>query len=405
MKNTVVFVRYWGSHFKNPVQPRVFLEEFRPLLALGWRCWLVLERMPEDPSWAEALQSVGVEFVILPRPRSRYELKAILRVYRLCRRLRPSILVCDNTYMPQLIGSFLARVPCRVWWKRDMNDWHAETRAPTWKERLAPGLRLAWSLSTRVIAISSAVREELLQLGAPSERVIVRCNPRKLGATARAVPREAARKLWGYSEREFVIATVGHAFRVKAWDVLMRAFARVWAAHPAARLLVAGSYDAPTERACFAEISRYLTETGLADKVRFTGHVHDVRQVLSASDVFAFPSRSEGCANALIEAIEVGVPCVATPVGNATEVIVPGVNGFFVERGDEIGLAKAVLKIAQDDELRKSMTRPAISPPCLLTLEQYVLQLSRDYSCLLSRGSPAVVLATDDGSAPAAVGV
>jgi glycosyltransferase involved in cell wall biosynthesis len=81
---------------------------------------------------------------------------------------------------------------------------------------------------------------------------------------------------------------------------------------------------------------------GVADDVRFTGTVTDVRPLLEAMDVFVLPSWAEGMSNALMEAMAAARPVVATAVGGNTEVVADGSTGVLVPPGDPAALASAV---------------------------------------------------------------
>jgi glycosyltransferase involved in cell wall biosynthesis len=376
----VSFVRYWGSHFKTLRHVHGIAAEFQPIIARGWSCHLVLERNPEDSGWLAPLLNLGVKIHLEPRPRGKYDARCIFRVTRLCRRLQATIFVCHNIHMSPLLGAAAARVPVRIWIKESMNSCYEESRQPDWKERIGFSTRLSSYLATQVIAVSGSVKCELIELGVPDRKVIVRLNPRRLGASARVRDRSSVRQSYGYSEQEVVITTVGHAVPVKGWDLLVRAFQRIHSADSRTRLLLIGGFERPEEQEFYKQLQTQLADTGLKSKVLFAGHVENVAELLGAADLFVMPSRSEGCANALIEGLEAGLPCVATKVGSAEQVIVPGVNGFLVNRGDEIVVAQALQELTRDNELRRSFARAARVPDCIPTLSQYAEGLADDYA-------------------------
>jgi len=74
-------------------------------------------------------------------------------------------------------------------------------------------------------------------------------------------------------------------------------------------------------------------------------------KVLSTFDVFILPSESEGMSNALLEAMAMELPSVATAVGGNTTVIEDGVSGVLVESGDSRSMADSVVAILQDASL------------------------------------------------------
>ncbi len=376
-------LRYWGSHFKNPRHAGIFAAEIRPLVARGWRYCMVLDQTSHNRVWLQELQDLGVEFAYEPRARSNFDARNIYRVYSLARRLRPSVFHCDNMHTSPLIGAWLAGVPVRLWSKRAMSNHFGECRPPTLKERVAISTRLSCRLATCTIAVSQSVKNELIELGVPGSKVIVRLNPRKLGDAKSVIDRHLVRKEWGCSERDVVIVNVGRAAAVKGWDILLRAFAVVAKLEPRAKLVLAGSFQGDAETQFFSELQKFISEGNLSQRVLFLGHVGDIRSVLHASDIFVMPSRSEGCANALMEAIEAGLPSVATRVGHAEEVIQDGINGFLVQREDVNGMASAIQRLTTDDSVRFRFASHVAIPACIPTLEQYGEKMAVDYCSLL----------------------
>jgi glycosyltransferase involved in cell wall biosynthesis len=382
-ENGVVFLRYWGSHFKTRRQARCMAAEFRPIVERGWHCHLVLEHKPDEVEWLQPLLDLGVELHLEPRPRGKYDFRCMLRVRRLCRHLQADIFVCDNIHMSSLLGAAAARVRVRIWIKRAMNSSYEEVRVPGLKERIAVSTRLSCFLATRVISVSGAVKDELVALGIAPSKLLVRLNPRRLGASLKTGDRSSVRRSHGYSEQDVVITTVGHAVPVKGWDLLLRAFARVSVAEPAARLLFIGGFERPEETEFYKQLRQEIARSNLESSIVFAGHVENVAQLLSAADLFVMPSRSEGSGTALIEALEAGLPAIATRVGIAEQVIVPGVNGFLVERGDEQRLAEAIIHVAGDKRLREALAAGARVPDCVPDLPGYAEGMMTDYAALL----------------------
>lgn len=378
-----VFLRYWGSHFKSLRQAEVWAAEFQPMIARGWKCHLVLERLPEDRSWLHKFTAMGVELHCVRRPASNWDLAAVRRIRALCRRVRPQILHCDNIHLPPLAGAWLARVPVRIWHKRSMNHAFEEGRRASLKDRIGITTRLSCWLATGIIAVSNAVKDELVALRMPADKILVRHNPRRLGAARSDANRAEVRATWNFGASDVVIITVGRAAPVKGWDILVRAFRRVADVDPRARLLLVGSHGAPGEKAFTEALKGYLAEHRLKSRVTFAGYVTDLEPVLRASDLYVSPSRSEGFSYALVEALEAGLPCVTTRVGIAEDALRHGENGFLVERGDEEGLARAMLELVGNDALRRQFAARTTLPESIPTLEDYAEQLAKDREVLL----------------------
>ena len=106
-----------------------------------------------------------------------------------------------------------------------------------------------------------------------------------------------------------------------------------------------------------AEVERAVNARGLASRCRLLGARDDVAAILAALDVFVLTSRSEGLPFALLEAMAMERPVVATAVNGVPEIVEDKVTGVLVERGDGEALARAVLGTLADPERARAMGR------------------------------------------------
>jgi glycosyltransferase involved in cell wall biosynthesis len=100
-------------------------------------------------------------------------------------------------------------------------------------------------------------------------------------------------------------------------------------------------------------------ELGLGDRFQFLGHRSDALRLLTGADVFVLASHQEGLPVVLMEAMSVGAPVVATSVGGVPQVIHDDVNGLLVSPGRPDCLARALMRITADPELRRRLARQA----------------------------------------------
>jgi glycosyltransferase involved in cell wall biosynthesis len=87
---------------------------------------------------------------------------------------------------------------------------------------------------------------------------------------------------------------------------------------------------------------------GLADRVRLLGVRRDVAEIIAASDVFVLASLNEGLSQAMLEAMALGIPVVATDVGGTSDAVIPGDTGWLATAGDSSGLAAAISQALGD---------------------------------------------------------
>ena len=141
--------------------------------------------------------------------------------------------------------------------------------------------------------------------------------------------------------------TIGWAGRLdheKGVDVLLRAAAML----PETNVVLVG--DGPLR----GELESYADELGLAERVTFTGWVEEPRLTLRTCDVFALPSHSEALPLAVIEAMLVELPVVASDVGDMGD-LVGERNGILVAAGDAPALAAALDRLLASADLRRAM--------------------------------------------------
>ena len=159
-----------------------------------------------------------------------------------------------------------------------------------------------------------------------------------------AVDRAAAKRALGLPEGAPAIGTVGRLEARKGTRTLIEALARLDGAIGDAHLVVAG--DGPLRE----ELAGLAARLGVADRVRLLGNRDDVRDVLAALDVFALPSLTEGMSNALLEAMAMALPLVATAVGGNPEVVTDAEHGLLVPPGDPEPLARAIGRLLANRE-------------------------------------------------------
>jgi glycosyltransferase involved in cell wall biosynthesis len=104
-----------------------------------------------------------------------------------------------------------------------------------------------------------------------------------------------------------------------------------------------------------------MFDSHLRDRVKVVvGYEHTLLPSLLADDeILMFPSRFEGFSLALTEGMACGLAPIATPVGGAIQLIVPGVNGLLIPVGDASALAAAVSRLAVDRSALLAMRRAA----------------------------------------------
>jgi glycosyltransferase involved in cell wall biosynthesis len=207
---------------------------------------------------------------------------------------------------------------------------------------------------TRVIAVSTAIKDDLVAHGVRADRVQVIANAvTSVRADDAPNTRQKVRADLGIGEGDFVFGYVGRLSREKGVHYLIDAAAQLVHGRPGIRLLIVG--DGPERSALEAA----ALVDGLRDKVTFAGFQSDTSPWYAAMDAVVLPSLTEGTPMTLLESMASGLPAIASRVGGVPAVITHGDSGILVEPGDVRDLHRAMATIAGDAQLRLRIAQNA----------------------------------------------
>lgn len=150
--------------------------------------------------------------------------------------------------------------------------------------------------------------------------------------------RSRARAGLGVDAGDMLLLAVARHDYQKGLDVLLAAVPAVAAALPRARLVVAGHEGGQT-----AALRHTAEQLGLGAVVRFLGSRMDVPELLCAADAFVFPSRWEGMSGAVLEAMALEVPIVATDIAPVRDAVAGEAGAVLVPRDRADLLAEAII--------------------------------------------------------------
>ena len=271
-------------------------------------------------------------------------LGALLRLRRLIKMLRPSVLHARN------VSAWLDVTAARMS-LRDrpplVLSFHGTDHAAPLPRRWRIISAIAARSATRLFTVSEPSRDFLAcSLGQPRSRIGIIPNGID---TKRFVPdlRHSG------PDHRLVVGTVGNLSPVKNQALLVRACAELLSAGHPIELRIAG--EGP-ERDPIVQLAATL---GITDSVRLLGHVSDVSSFLKTLDLFVLPSDSEAHPNALIEAMACGLPCIASRVGGIPDVLVDDSIGRMFDRGDLGGLVKFMSELLVAPDTRAALGRGA----------------------------------------------
>lgn len=205
-------------------------------------------------------------------------------------------------------------------------------------------------LIDHVVVSSSEITPLLTDTGLlPPERVTVFPPSTPLEACLNATPKSRLRDELGVGNGTLTMC-VGRLAPEKGHAVLFRAWRQVVASLPDAKLAIVGhGSQEPALKALRSEL-------GLDRHVHFLGFRDDVPRLYASSDLAVLsPIAGESFGIALLEAYATSRCCVATDVGGVKDLVIGGQTGMLVPPNDEDALAKALVKVLWDADLRSRM--------------------------------------------------
>jgi glycosyltransferase involved in cell wall biosynthesis len=193
-----------------------------------------------------------------------------------------------------------------------------------------------------LIAVSQAVKYDLVRQGVAAHRITVLPNP---VSPADVQPQREAvevRRELGADQSTFVVGTFAHLSEKKGWRDLFEAIPLVLRQCPDVQFWCAG--DGPLR----GDLEKTLKEMKLEAQVRILGFRRDVADLMSAMDVMVLPSHREPFGLVYVEAALLGKPSIACNAGGAPEVVQHESTGLLVPPHAPQALAEAIVRCAQD---------------------------------------------------------
>jgi glycosyltransferase involved in cell wall biosynthesis len=226
-----------------------------------------------------------------------------------------------------------------------------------WSETDYRVLRSTAGIPDRIICVSEAVREVVLEReGPPAGRTKVIRNGVALPlATLPLEERRAVRAELGFASSHRIVgmvANLDHA--VKGASFFVESIPLIMKSVPEARFLVLG------EGGGRAGLQRLAHDLGVADSVVFAGFRSDMHRFYPIMDVSVLTSLSEGLSMTILESMSYGLPVVATRVGGNPELVRDGRSGFLVPPRDPLIFADAVARVLKDAHLREEFGKQGL---------------------------------------------
>ena len=301
------------------------------LAARGWAVTVASYLPFSRRSLAPVLRMSGVQLITLNAGRGLMRYASILNAASAVRSARPDVLVgvmFHGMMTARVLGRMLG-VPVNVSSVHTDADRHGLVRG--WL------LKLTRAMPDVVVALSDGLRRGLVRGGiAKGDHTWVVPNGMQMERFERSSEHGEAQGVLGLEERRFVWFAAGRLESEKDYPNMLRAFRTLADRRADATLVIAG--DGSEE----ASLRRLIEDLDLRDRVHMVGLRDGVSDLLRACDGLVLSSQWEAMPMAVLEAMALRRPVVATTVGAIPELIEDGRTGFLVPPGDSVALAKAM---------------------------------------------------------------
>ncbi len=292
--------------------------------------------------------------------------------YRLGRRHRVALVHLNNIFGSQLAGILAAkllRVPC-VAHLRGFEEVH-------------PITRFYARLVDHHIAISGAIRENLLNLGVPCGQIALIHNGVDLDEFRVNPDNNYLFQEFGISPQQFRYGIFSRIVDWKGIREFILAAHKISSEFPASRAFIIGG-ESDGDEVFLQDMHTLVADLKLENNVIFTGYREDIPALMGFMDVVVHASKlPEPFGRVIIEGMAMEKPVIATRAGGPLEIVVDGETGFLVEMGDSEALAGSVITLLRQPDKRVQMGRSGRKrvEECFST-QRNALQISEIYEKL-----------------------
>lgn len=204
----------------------------------------------------------------------------------------------------------------------------------------------------RLIAVSHATKDLMVADQVPENKIHVIHNAIDTKTWSRTSVKVDLRKQFGLDDAIPVIGYVGRITPEKELGDWLRVAHRVAEKYPRARFVIVGE---GRDETLAGELLALAKTFGIADQLLFLGYREDLVPIYAMFDIFLLTSSREGLCNSILEAMSLGIPVVSTNVGGSRELVLDGQTGFLLSHGDVDGLAASVLRLLENEPLRRQL--------------------------------------------------
>ena len=320
---------------------------------------LLIRPWEEAPYFAREIKRLGYDYETVPvalKPmsngRDHFRLPRVAyRFYSILRK-EPFDLVHTHGYFADICGLPIAK----MLGIRTLSTCHGfisnDNKLKVYNKLDICALRLCKT----IIAVSDDIKSELVRSGIRDSRISVIPNAvnSNLDQDELLVFRHKKRNSLDIEPDDFVVGYLGRLSKEKGLNYLIKAIEELRDEMVPVKLLIVG--DGPERHA----LEQMVKDKELDSCVIFAGFQADIENWLTTLDVFVLPSLTEGTPMALLEAMAIGVPVIASAVGGVPKVVKDRYNGLLITSGSPQAIQEGIKLLKNNSELKNSLAKTGI---------------------------------------------
>lgn len=311
---------------------------------------------PAGSALVPLVQELGYRVIETQKGHDRsWERGAVKEYKAIIRAEKPDIVHTHSSFAGK-VAAYLTGVKGRIYTRHCVFDMPK-------KYTSFPGKQLSGfinnTLSTAIVAVAHAAKENLVDTGIDPKKITVIINGVEPLPLLSATEKAELRRSLGFGEEDFICLLSarmevykGHSYLLETARIVQRQLK----GKRTVRFIMMG------DGSCKQELQQKAKELGIEDIVRFTGFVMDVAPYCNICDLNLNCSfGTEASSIALAEGMSLGKPSVVTDFGGNPYMITHGVNGLIVPQKNPGAMARAIIKLAEEPELYNQLSAGALA--------------------------------------------
>jgi len=290
------------------------------------------------------LQKKGYQVIALDR-KPGFDFSLIIKIHRYIKLNNIDVLHCHqySPYVYGVLGALLTE--CRVIFT-EHGRFYPDSRKLK-RVLVNPFLNM---ITDHITAISSATRNSLVKYeNFPKSKIRIVYNGIDDSKYLLSYENSDLKESLGIGKDAYVLGTVARLDPVKNHKMMLKALKIIHQNYPEIFLIIVG--DGPERK----NLENLASSLQISLRVIFTGFREDADIFYKITDIFLLTSFTEGTAMTLLEAMAMGLPCIATDVGGNPEIVKDKETGFIIPSDDENSLAEKINYLFSNQEIMKQM--------------------------------------------------